>query len=150
MQNNHCEEIQRKNSNYTHICVCVCVCASWNCCCKEEEAPATNLLHTCTVPGCIFVGQTEAGLVNHTEQRHGMASQYAIHVLTEAAVIVQTLFVEVCSANKVCTITATSATETCHNNQTQAPAYFNIKVACIALCVKSRGGGGVCVLAHHS
>ena len=37
--------------------------------------PATNLLHTCTVPGCTFVGQTKAGLVNHTRQRHGMASQ---------------------------------------------------------------------------
>ena len=48
--------------------------------------------HLCTEPGCNFVGQTKAGLVNHTRQRHGVCAraQYP-YVLTA----------EVCFANKV-------------------------------------------------
>ena len=31
--------------------------------------------HLCTEPGCNFVGQTKAGLVNHTRQRHGVSAR---------------------------------------------------------------------------
>ena len=31
--------------------------------------------HLCTEPGCNFVGQTKAGLVNHTKQRHGVSAR---------------------------------------------------------------------------
>ena len=37
-----------------------------------SPTPATSLPHTCTVPGCTFVGRTKAGLVNHIRQRHGV------------------------------------------------------------------------------
>ena len=43
------------------VCVCVCLC---ECVCVSV---------TCTEPGCSFVEQTKAGLVNYTRQRHGMA-----------------------------------------------------------------------------
>ena len=34
-----------------------------------------SLSLTCPEPGCNFVGQTTAGLINHTRQRHDMRAQ---------------------------------------------------------------------------
>ena len=39
---------------------------------QPSQSPSA---HLCTEPGCNFVGQTKAGLVNHTRQRHGVSAR---------------------------------------------------------------------------
>ena len=101
-----------------------------------SPTPATSLPHTCTVPGCTFVGRTKAGLVNHIRQRHGVVSQ-VFHPCPHCGGSFHKQGLHNHSR---------SAVEALHNNQTPAPNANSTKVACITLRVQSRrGGGGVCV-----
>ena len=44
---------------------------------EEEKGYPTSINRgECEEPGCRFVGQTKAGLVNHTRQRHGSTAQF--------------------------------------------------------------------------
>ena len=45
---------------------------------EEDTQPAASDLK-CTEPGCDFVGQTKAGLVNHVRQRHGSMTMVVLH-----------------------------------------------------------------------
>ena len=42
---------------------------------REEGIQLPSIELRCEEPGCMFVGQTKAGLVNHTRQRHGRKAQ---------------------------------------------------------------------------
>ena len=42
---------------------------------REEGIQPPSIELRCEEPGCMFVGQTKAGLVNHTRQRHGSKAQ---------------------------------------------------------------------------
>ena len=43
---------------------------------EGNSQPAQSLsAHLCTEPGCNFVGQTKAGLVNQSRQRHGVPAR---------------------------------------------------------------------------
>ena len=42
---------------------------------REEGIQPPSIELRCEEPGCMFVGQTKAGLVNHTRQRHGRKAQ---------------------------------------------------------------------------
>ena len=41
---------------------------------REEGMPLKSVDLKCQETGCVFVGQTKAGLVNHVRQRHGRMS----------------------------------------------------------------------------
>ena len=45
---------------------------------REESTQPAALDLKCEEPGCDFVGQTKAGLVNHIRQRHGSMAMVAI------------------------------------------------------------------------
>ena len=42
---------------------------------REEGIQLASTELRCEEPGCTFVCQTKAGLVNHTRQRHGSSAQ---------------------------------------------------------------------------
>ena len=43
---------------------------------REGGIQPASIELRCEEPGCMFVGQTKAVLVNHTRQRHGSTAQF--------------------------------------------------------------------------
>ena len=42
---------------------------------RDDGTPVVSPALMCIEPGCLFAGQTKAGLVNHIRQRHGSVAQ---------------------------------------------------------------------------